>query len=130
MGKDKINVDSNIKFCYNKNIQKEFLMAYIGKVSVTSAWAKLEDLIQAQVDGQSSFSFSTSNTYQLQADSELHAPFGVRVCNSASEPSNDDDGEHLTDEQSGEYKPESGVYLWVKTRGNTTGIKLSVSEIA
>ena len=105
-------------------------MAYIGKVSVTSAWAKLEDLIKAQVDGQSSFAFDTSKTYQLQADSELHAPFGVRICNASAEPSEDDAGEHLTDEQSGEYKPESGVNLYVKTRGNTTGIKISVSEIA
>lgn len=105
-------------------------MAYVGKVVVTQDWAKLEDLIKAQVEGQSSFAFDTSKTYELQTDCEQHAPFGVRVCNSASEPSDADAGEHLSDDQSGEYKPESGIYLWVKVRGNTTDVKLSVSEIA
>lgn len=105
-------------------------MANIGKVNVANDWEKLEDLIKAQVDGQSSFAFDTSKTYQLQTDCEQHAPFGVRFCSAASEPSEADAGEHLSDDQSGEYKPEAGVYLWVKIRGNTTNVKLSVSEIA
>lgn len=102
-------------------------MAYVGKVSVTNDWAKLEDLIQAQVSGQSSFAFDTSKTYSLQTDSG-GADFGVRLCNSATEPAAEDDGEHLVDDQFGKYTPESGAYLWVKSRGNSTGVKLSVSE--
>ena len=106
-------------------------MAYVGKVSITSEWAKLEDLIQAQVDGQSSFAFDTSKTYTIQTDCEKSAPFGARFCNTASTPENDDDGEYLTDTFVGAlYQPESGAYLYVRTRGNTTDIKVSVSENA
>lgn len=105
-------------------------MAYIGKVSVTSAQTKLEDLIKSQVSGQSSFAFDTSKKYSLMADVKTSpVMFGVYVCNSATEPANDDDGEYLTDGLFGEYKPESGVNLWIKTRGNATDVKVSVSEI-
>ena len=47
-------------------------MSYVGKVKVSSAWTKLEDLIQAQVDGQSAFAFDTSKTYSVQADTQEH----------------------------------------------------------
>lgn len=105
-------------------------MAYVGKVKITSSWEKLEDLIQEQVSGQSSFAFDTSKKYSLQADVKTSpVMFGVYVCNSATEPANDDDGEYLTEGLYGEYKPESGVDLWIKTRGNTTDVKVAVSEI-
>ena len=105
-------------------------MAYVGKVSITSEWAKLEDLIKAQVDGQSAFAFDTSKTYTIQTDGPS-TPFGARFCNTASTPENDDDGEYLTDTFVGAlYQPESGAYLYVRTRGNTTNIKVSVSENA
>lgn len=103
-------------------------MSYIGKVKVSSAWTKLEDLIQAQVDGQSSFAFDTSKTYSVQADTQAQVGFGAYVCNSATEPTNDDDGEYLTEGLFGVYKPSSGVYLYVRARGNSTNTKISVSE--
>lgn len=105
-------------------------MAYVGKVSVTGDWEKLEDLIQEQVDGQSSFAFDTSKKYSLQADNK-NSPvmIGVYVCNSISKPENADDGEYLTEGLYSEYKPESGADLWIKTRGNSTGVKVAVSEI-
>ena len=46
-------------------------MAYIGKVSITQEWADLESLIQAQVDGQSSFAFTTGTKYSLQPEKGL-----------------------------------------------------------
>lgn len=104
-------------------------MAYIGKVSVTSAWEKAEDLIKAQVSGQSSFSFDTNKTYSLQTDCQQPSPFGARLCSSATKPSDDDAGEHLSDSQYCVYQPESGVYLWIKRRGNTSDLKVSISEI-
>lgn len=105
-------------------------MAYIGKVKITSAWTKLEDLIKAQVTGQSSFAFNTSKTYSVMADVKSNQTlFGVYVCNAGSEPSEDDDGEYLTEGLFGMYKPESAVYLWVRARGNSTDVKVSVSEI-
>lgn len=104
-------------------------MAYIGKVKLSSTWEKLEDLIKAQVDGQSAFAFDTSKEYGIQADTP-RGPyiFGAYLCNSATEPAEADDGEHLEQENFGIYQPASGVYLWVKTRGVDGDVKLSVSE--
>ena len=104
-------------------------MAYVGKVSITSTWAKLEDLIKSQVSGQSAFAFDTDKTYSIQTEG-TNLPFGARFCNSATEPSADDDGEHLTDEQFAVYKPESGVYLYVKKVRSLGVLKVSVSENA
>ena len=104
-------------------------MAYIGKVTLTSSWAKLEDLIKAQVDGQSAFAFDTSKKYGIEVDTQ-RGPyiFGAYLCNSATEPANADDGEHLEQENFGVYQPESGAYLWVKARGQQETVKISVSE--
>ncbi len=104
-------------------------MAYIGKVTLTSDWEKLEDLIKAQVEGQSAFAFDTSKEYGIQTDTP-RGPyiFGAYLCNSTTEPAEADDGEHLEQENFGIYKPESGVYLWVKKRGVDGTVKLSVSE--
>lgn len=106
-------------------------MAYIGKVKLTTEWEKLEDLIKAQVTGQSAFAFDTSKEYAIQTDTP-RGPyiFGAYLCNSATEPGSADDGEHMEQEQFGIYKPESGVYMWVKSRGTseTVEVKLSISE--
>ena len=105
-------------------------MAYVGKVKITGDWEKLEDLIKAQVDGQSSFSFDTSKTYSVMADCNTSPiMLGARVCNSVAKPSEPDDGEYLTEGLFGVYKPESGVYMWVRTRSNTPNVKVAVSEI-
>ena len=104
-------------------------MAYIGKVNITGDWEKLEDLIKAQVSGQSSFAFDTSKKYSLQSDCNSSVMQGVYVCNSATKPDNADDGEYLTEGLFGEYEPESGVDLWIRTRGNSTGVKVAVSQI-
>lgn len=104
-------------------------MAYIGKVTLSQDWEKLEDLIKDQVDGQGSFAFENGKDYSLQVDSpNLEIMFGAYVCVSENKPALRDDGEHLTC-QSGFYTAESGVSLWVKIRGNTTNIKMAVSEI-
>lgn len=104
-------------------------MAYIGKIVVTDEWEKLEDLIKDQVSGQSAFAFDTSKTYNLQVETTRgQFVFGVRLCNSTTEPANADDGEHLEAENMAMYQPESGVYLWVKNRDANTSIKMSISE--
>ena len=104
-------------------------MAYIGKVLISSEWAKLEDLIKAQVSGQSSFAFDSDKDYSIQIEtSQPGTSFGAYACNSASTPAGDDDGEHLSEEQFVEYKPESGSYLYIKTRGGSTDVKVAVSE--
>lgn len=104
-------------------------MAYIGKITTSSEWAKLEDLIKDQVDGQSAFAFDTSKTYNIQVETTRgQYVFGVYLCDSASEPANADDGAHLEEYQMGIYQPESGYDLWVKSRGNNTSVKMSISE--
>lgn len=105
-------------------------MAYIGKITITSEWAKVEDLIKAQVDGQTSFAFDSEKEYFIMADgAPSPVMFGVYVCDSSTEPSNDTEGEYLTEGLPGIYQPESGSYLWIKTRGNTTGVTVSVSNL-
>jgi len=42
---------------------------YLGQVKITAEWAKLEDLIKAQIYGQSAFAFDTTKKYQLQCKS-------------------------------------------------------------
>lgn len=104
-------------------------MAYIGKVTLTSTWAKLEDLIKAQVDGQSAFAFNTSKEYGIQVETP-RGPYisGAYLCSVASEPAETDAGEHLEAEQYAVYGPESGYDLWVRTRGSDAEVKVSVSE--
>lgn len=105
-------------------------MAYIGKVTLTDSWAKLEDLIKAQVDGQSAFAFDTSKKYSIQVDTiKENNDYSAYFCNSATEPANPDDGEHLNNDLFAEYAPESGVYLYVKKVKSLGIIKVSVSQI-
>lgn len=101
-------------------------MAYIGKVKVPNEWTSVEDLIQAQVSGQSSFAFTSGSKYSLQVDGGDNSE--VRICNAASTPSGEVDGEHLSRDQFGVYEPESGVSLYAKQNG--APVYLSVSEIA
>ena len=100
-------------------------MAYIGKVKIPSEWTSLESLIKAQVSGQSSFAFSTSSTYSLQADGADKAE--VRLCNATSAPTDEMAGEHIDRDQFGKYEPASGATLYVKQNGAL--VYLSVSEI-
>ena len=83
---------------------------YIGKVEVTNQWEKVEDLIKDQVEGQSEFAFADNSIYQLQAE----AIYGCRLCNAASEPSDDNDGEIILQDKVGIYKKEGGAYLFAK----------------
>lgn len=56
-------------------------MAYVGKVTLSQDWEKLEDLIKDQVDGQGSFAFENGKDYSLQVDSpNLEIMFGAYVC--------------------------------------------------
>lgn len=82
---------------------------YIGKVEVNDTWQKLDALIQAQVDGQSSFAFDAETTYQLQAEGN----YGIRLCVAADEPG-EKDGERIRDTQTARFKTETGAFLWVK----------------
>lgn len=105
-------------------------MAYIGKVTLTNEWEKLEDLIKAQVDGQSAFAFNGSKQYQLQVDTP-RGPYisGAYLCVAASEPTPADDGEHLAEQKCALYQTETGTYLWVKTQADQGDVKMSVSEL-
>ena len=103
-------------------------MAYIGKVSITNDWEKLEDLIKEQVDGQSSFAFDTTKKYAIQTDGPT-LPYGARFCTSATRPESPDVGGHLSDQQQGIYEPESGVYLYVKKFKSLGVLKVSVEEL-
>jgi len=42
---------------------------YLGTVKVSEVWEKLEDLIKAQIYGQSAFAFNTAKKYQIQCKS-------------------------------------------------------------
>ena len=99
-------------------------MAYIGKVSVSNTWAKVEDLIKAQVDGQSSFAFDTSKTYTIQVQG--HAP--AYFVNAASAPTTEDAGDCIQPYLFGKYKPDSDN-LYVKSYGGKNTC-LSVSELS
>lgn len=105
-------------------------MAYIGKVALTDSWEKLEDLIKA-LDGKSSFAFDTSKTYAIQVDSiASNRNYSARFCNSATKPTNADDGEHYDNSMTPfSYKPASGIAMYVKKAAKTRNVKVSVSEI-
>lgn len=105
-------------------------MAYIGKVTLTDSWEKLEDLIKA-LDGQSSFAFDTTKQYAIQVDSTAsNSNYGARFCNSATEPANQDDGEHYDNSMAPfVYEPASSVDLYVKKIAKTRNVKVSISEI-
>lgn len=82
---------------------------YIGTVEVNDTWQKLDELIQAQVSGQSEFSFDADTTYQLQAEGN----FGIRLCEQTEEPGKKD-GFRIRGTQPANYKVQAGAYLWVK----------------
>lgn len=75
-------------------------MAYIGKIKVTKTWAKVEDLIKAQIEGQSAFAFDNSKTYQIQGQSD----FGIHLCEAATAPADENDGFVIKGTQCGMYK--------------------------
>jgi len=83
---------------------------YIGKITVSSTWNKVEDLIKEQVSGQSSFAFEADKIYQLQCE----GGYGVRLCNTGSTPAQASDGEYLSGAQTAQYRPQSGAYLYVR----------------
>jgi len=99
-------------------------MAYVGKVNVSGDWEKVEDLIKAQVEGQDNFVFDTSKSYPIQVD----GGFGIYLCSASTTPTAPDEGEFLTDGERAVFKPESNKDLYVKVRGNSGGVKLSVSD--
>lgn len=98
-------------------------MSYIGKVKVGNEWEKVEDLIKAQVSGQSSFAFDGSTKYELQSEGE----FGARFCDVSSKPSDDNEGMVITGTQVAFYQPSDGNSLYVKTAHlNFVHLKISV----
>lgn len=86
---------------------------YIGKVKISNNWSKLEDLIQAQVEGQSAFAFVEGTTYQLQGEGN----YGVRLCETSSTPSDAQAGERIIGTQTAIYQ-ESDGYIYVKTEAD------------
>lgn len=100
---------------------------YIGKVELTNEWQKVEDLIKAQVEGQSSFAFAEGNTYQLQAE----ASYGAQLCDAAAAPADGNDGEYLLHSQVGIYQLASGSYLYAKVHTMQPGVPcwLKISKI-
>lgn len=99
-------------------------MAYIGKVKVPAEWSSLESLIQAQIDGQSSFVFNSSKTYSLQTEEGT-----LRLCNASATPTLDVDGEHIDEKQFGVFKPDSGT-LYARSNTKSGVCLVSVSEVA
>ena len=98
---------------------------YIGKVKVSNEWESLEDLIQAQVDGQSSFEFASDTTYQLQGE----GPIGVRMASVSAKPESDEDGERIFGTQVAIYEKDSGT-LYVKAEQNAPdGQLLKISQL-
>lgn len=89
-------------------------MAYIGKVKVSKDWTSIESLVQEQVEGQSSFAFDSSKTYQLQAESDT----GCRLVEMASTPDDRKDGNCIIGTQCAYYKKDTGN-LYVRSVANT-----------
>ena len=77
---------------------------YIGKVLLTNEWEKLEDLIKAQVSGQSAFAFDSTKTYQLQGEGVE----AIRLCDKSDAPADLKDGERIKGTQTAFYKPSDG----------------------
>lgn len=97
---------------------------YIGKVEIKDEWEKLEDLIKAQVEGQSAFAFDSDTKYVLQSESS----FGARFCEASTTPSDKNEGFCITETQSAYYKPGNDD-LYVKTKHGTYGLlKIGVLE--
>ena len=91
---------------------------YIGKVLLTNEWAKLEDLIKAQVSGQSAFSFDSDKKYQLQGECFFEGTkevlLAVRLCETSTTPSDNIDGDRIVGTQCADYIPSTGsVYVRV-----------------
>lgn len=86
---------------------------YIGKVKISNNWSKLEDLIKAQVSGQSAFAFAEGTTYQLQGEGN----YGVRLCDSSATPSDLQDGERIIGTQTAIYELSDGE-LYVRAEEN------------
>ena len=84
---------------------------YIGKVEIHQQWETVEGLIKAQVEGQSSFAFDSSKTYQLQAEGN----YGVRLMDAAAAPSDVEEGFVIEGTQPANYKVSTGKNLYVKT---------------
>ena len=100
---------------------------YIGKVKLSSQWQKVEDLIKAQVSGQSSFAFVAGKTYQLQSEGNL----GVRLCDASTIPQDDRDGEVIEGMKTAQYnKDEGSLYAKVVFSGKLTEeVLLKVSDL-
>jgi len=96
---------------------------YIGKVQVPADWSSLESLIKAQVDGQSSFAFTSGKTYSLQTEEGT-----LRTCDASSTPSLDVDGEYIVEKQQGIYEPDAGT-LYVRSNTKNGVCLVSVSEL-
>lgn len=86
---------------------------YIGKVKISNTWSKLEDLIKAQVEGQSSFEFSEGTSYQLQGEGN----YGIRLCDNSAAPSDLQDGERIIETQTAIYEKSDGD-LYVRTEAD------------
>lgn len=102
-------------------------MAYIGKVELSNSWAKVEDLIKEQVDGQSAFAFDSDSIYQVQSE----ATYGAQICETSAAPADGNDGERIIGSQTGVYKLEGSNYLYAKVHTLQPGVPclLKVSKI-
>lgn len=100
---------------------------YIGQVTLTENWQKLEDLIKAQVAGQSAFAFAAGKTYQLQGEGS----YGVRLCNASTTPQALNDGERICQNQTALYEKEDGAFLYVKQIADTPqeSARLKISQV-
>jgi len=100
-------------------------MAYIGKVKVSTEWTTVEDLVQAQVEGQSTFAFDGDTTYQLQAESDS----GCRFVEASSTPEDPKDGNCIIGTQCAFYKKDTGdLYVRSVAKANESCL-LKISTV-
>ena len=100
---------------------------YIGKVKLSNEWQKLEDVIKAQVEGQSGFAFSNGKDYQLQGEGN----YAVRLCDSSALPADAQDGERIAETQTAIYQKDNSSELYVRTEQDipSGNVWLKISEI-
>ncbi len=100
----------------------------IGKIVVSTTWTKVEDLIKAQISGQSAFAFSEGETYELQGETnQVTANLPIRLCNSGTMPVMPNDGKRIKGTQTGKYAKESGADLYA--RADKSGAYLNIDKV-
>ncbi len=104
-------------------------MANIGNVVITKEWANLQDLIRAQIDGQSAFTFDSTKTYSLIVDTGVSVDaMGAYYCETTTKPTEINAGNPIEPCEQVIFEFTDGVPLWVKVRGSGDVARISIDE--